>query len=91
MTASATLNPVLNPAWYDRGNVTTNSPACWSVRKTGTPSSRSNDGESMVTSWNSKSGCDAKRSGIAFLKLFSKSSACEPGTPYHVFAAPRWL
>ena len=33
LTASAKLNPWLNPLWYALGNVMTNSPAHWLVRK----------------------------------------------------------
>lgn len=53
LTASAQLKPQLNPEWYARGKVRTNSPGFWQHLYTGTPLDFSIEGESCVT-WMNK-------------------------------------
>mmetsp|Transcript_13274 Transcript_13274/g.56552 ORF Transcript_13274/g.56552 Transcript_13274/m.56552 type:complete len:236 (-) Transcript_13274:917-1624(-) len=89
LTASPTLCPCENPAWYARGQVTTNSPGFCSAWNTSTPCpSRSAAGGTSVTSRCSKSGAASSNPGTITRTASSNASAEAPGTPYHVFGAP---
>lgn len=50
-------SPHQKPPWYALGKVTTNSPAAWVAEYTGTPCWRSTRGDTMDSSWKSRSGC----------------------------------
>lgn len=100
----AQLTPCEKPAWKACGNVTTNSPAFWTTRWTGTSRAMAKKGDIMVVSCAarcqfgaqsvhtrtccSRSGASSKRSAMCSFKADSNAADALAGTPYHVFGAP---
>ena len=61
------------------------------ARHTGTPAFWRTRGDSIVTSWNSRSGWTLNCSGMYSRNTRSKSAVWDEGTPYHTLGSPKWL